>query len=266
MTRTLSFTLSATVALGICTPVFAGNPKAPSADTIMQRVEDRSQGKDMTAKHTLMILPKNGTKRLRSYVLLRKEYPDVIKLVTFFEAPTDVRGAAFMVWDEKKSDDQRWIYLPAIGQVRRLVVGDARQSFFGSDFVFEDFTNRDPDQDTHKLVGAQKVDSWDCWVVESTPKNASGLDFAKYRTWVWKPEDLIVRQEYYDSSGQLVRRIQTVAIQNVQGIQTYQKLTVTNAKTGSESRLEISDVKYNSGLPDERFDEAQLKRGAPSDK
>jgi outer membrane lipoprotein-sorting protein len=260
MTRTLALAL----ALAVATSATASADKTPSADAIMQRVEDRSQGKDQTANHSLVIIPKNGTKRFRSYSLMRKEYGDVIKLVTFLSAPTDVRGAAFMVWDNKKSDDQRWIYLPAIGQVRRLVVGDSRQSFFGSDFVFEDFTNRDPDQDTHKLVGSQKVDKWDCWVIESKPKSDSGLDFASYKTWVWKQGDMLVRQEFYDSSGKLTRRLQINGIDEIQGIQTYTKATVTNLNTGSESRIEISNVKYNTGIADERFDESQLQRGAPT--
>jgi outer membrane lipoprotein-sorting protein len=240
----------------------ASADKSPDATELMQKVESRDIGKDMTANHALMIIPKGGTKRVRSYSLMRKETKDVVKLVTFFSAPTDVRGAAFMVWDNKSSDDQRWIYLPAVGQVRRLVVGDARQSFFGSDFVFEDFTNRDPDQDTHKLVGSQKVDGWDCWVIESKPKNTRGLDFASYKSWVWKGKDMLIRQELMDGSGKVVRRMQAVKIGEIQGIQTYLQITVQNPKTGSESRAEIKDVKYNVGVADERFDESQLQRGA----
>jgi outer membrane lipoprotein-sorting protein len=263
MTRLLDRTLTLSLSfVAFFQPAYADT--APSADAIMQKVEDRSQGKDETATHSLVIIPKTGTKRFRSYTLIRKEYDDVIKLVTFFSAPTDVRGAAFMVWDNKKADDQRWIYLPSIGQVRRLVVGDSRQSFFGSDFVFEDFTNRDPDQDEHKLVGSQKVDNWDCWVIESKPKSDKGLDFATSKSWIWKQGDMLVREELYDSSGKVTRRLQAKSIEEIQGFRTYKQVAVQNLKTGSESRIEISDVKYNTGIADERFDEAQLQRGAPT--
>jgi outer membrane lipoprotein-sorting protein len=261
MTRSLSMTLALTLAMGVLAPpVFAG---PPNADEIMQKVEDRSQGKDETATHSLAIVPKQGSKRFRRYILMRKEYPNVIKLVTFFQAPTDVINAAFLVWDNKNTDDQRWIYLPAIGQVRRLVVGDSRQSFFGSDFVYEDFTNRDPDLDTHKLVGAQKVDNWDCWVIDSVPKNPRGVEFARMRSWIWKQGYMVIRQEEYDSSGNLLRRLQAKAIDTVQGIPSYRQIIATNIKSGSESKLEISNLHYNTGLADERFAETQLQRGAP---
>jgi len=241
---------------------------AQTADAIMQRVEDKKFGEDLWAVQSLEIIPKSGQKRLRRYSILRKDYGSVSKLVTYLEAPTDVRGAAFMVWDEKKSDDQRWLYLPAIGQVRQLVAGDDnRQGFFGSDFVLEDFTNRDPVQDTHKLVGSQKVDNWDCWVIDSTPKNTKGLDFASMRTWVTKnadaASDMVVRQELKDAQGKVWHTLQVKEIKVIDGIATFTQLLAKNIKTGSESRIVQTDTKYNQGVPDERFNQSQLQRGAP---
>ncbi len=245
--------------------VQAAKAETPNADSIMQQVEDRAQGKDSVANFKLTITPKKGgTARVRSMASARKSGKDVIKVVLFFSAPSDMRNVAFLVWDNKTGDDQRWIYLPTIGQVRKLVTGDARASFFGSDFTYEDFTNRDPGQDTHKVAGSQKVDNRDCWLVESTPKSTKGLDFAKYRSWVWKPHNLIVRQEFLDSNGKVIKRLQANAISEIQGIQTYTKISVANLKTGSESVLEASDVKYDTGIADERFNEDQLKRGAPA--
>ena len=243
----------------------SGKAGALDGKQIMERVEDRDDGRDQISTVTLEIHPKQGAKRLRRFVLLRKEFDRLTKLVTFFMAPTDVRDSAFLVWDRRGGDDQRWLYLPAIGQVRRLAVDDDRRSFFGSDFVYEDMTNRDPELDHHKLVGTQKVDSWDCWVVESTPKNGRGLDFVRYRSWVWKEGLLPVRQEYQDASGEVIRRWQSHDLQKVQGIWTWHRTSMSNLVTGSRSRIEIGEVKYNAGVPDQRFAENQLSRGVPKD-
>lgn len=235
----------------------------PTGAEVMEGVENRAEGKTQIAKVTLEIAPKDGTKRLREIVSMRKKDGNVTKLVTFFLAPTDVRDAAFLVYDRKGADDLRWLYLPAIGQVRQLSAQSNRQSFFGSDFVYEDLTNRDPDLDNHKLIGSQKVNEWDCWVVESTPKNARGLDFATYKTWVWKTGNLIVRQEFSDSAGKVVRRGQVQSVKQIQNIWTWHQGTMTNVKTGSSTKMEISDVKYDTEIPDERFSDTQLNRGAP---
>ena len=256
------------VALGVALLPAAARAGTPTGAAIMEGVENRSEGKTQVAKIKLEIIPKDGTKRLRELVSMRKKYGDVTKLATFFLAPTDVRDAAFLVFDRKGADDLRWLYLPAIGQVRQLSAQSNRQSFFGSDFVYEDLTNRDPDLDNHKLIGSQKVDAWDCWVVESTPKNARGLDFATYKTWVFKDGNIIVRQEFYDSAGKAVRRGQAQSLKKYQDekkqdIWTWHQGTMTNVKSGSSTKMEMSDVKYDVDIPDERFTDTQLNRGAP---
>lgn len=263
MSRVSLVVSGAVVALSLSLLPAVARAGSPTGAEIMTAVENRNDGRTQISKITLEINPKQGTKRLRELVSMRKEDKDVTKLVTFFLAPTDVRDAAFLVLDRRGADDLRWLYLPAIGQVRQLSAQSNRQSFFGSDFVYEDLTNRDPDLDTHKLLASQKVDSWDCWVVESTPKNARGLDFATYRTWVWKTADLVVRQEYFDSAGKPVRRGQVHKVEKIQDIWTWHQGTMTNLKTGSSTKLQISEVRYNVDVPDERFAESQLGRGAP---
>jgi outer membrane lipoprotein-sorting protein len=265
MNQCLATTLAGAVTLAL-SPALAGaggSTKAGDANQLMNQVEERDDGKDQTSTISLEIQPKKGTKRLRRFVLLRKEYPKLTKMVTFFLAPTDVRDSAFMVWDKRGAEDQRWLYLPAVGQVRRLAASDSRQSFFGSDFVYEDLTNRDPELDTHEMVGSQKVDDWDCVVVESKPKEGRGLDFVRYRSWVWKDDPIVLRQEYYDNSGNPVRRFQAHSLKKTDGVWTWVQGTMWNLKSGSRSRFELSDVGYNKGVQDERFAESQLSRGAP---
>ena len=239
------------------------SPKAapPDATKLMEAVENRDEGKDMEANVALVITPKKGAKRVREFSLLRKEYSDTTKLVTVFTSPADVRNAAFLAWDEHGQPDRRWLYLPAISQVRRLASSDDRSSFFGTDFVYEDLTNRDPELDTHTFVAAQKFEKWECWVVESTPKNPKTVEFAKYRTWIWKDEPIVIRQEYYDKDGKVIRRGEVKNIKKIQDIWTWHQGIMTNVKTGSQTLMEITGVKYNSGLADERFTEEQLSRG-----
>lgn len=263
MTRVSMVVFGTAVAVGVSLLSVTVRAGTPTGAEIMDSVENRNQGHTQTAKVTLEVIPKDGTKRLREFTMMRKQEETVTKLVTVFLAPSDVRDSAFLVYDRHGADDLRWLYLPAIGQVRQLSAQSNRQSFFGSDFVYEDLTNRDPDQDTHKLIATQKVNDWECWVVESTPKNTRGLDFATYRSWVWKTANLIVRQEFYDSAGKVVRSGQVQSVQKVQDIWGWHQGTMTNPKTGSATKLELSDVHYNVDIPDERFSDSQLNRGAP---
>jgi outer membrane lipoprotein-sorting protein len=245
-------------------PAPAATAAQPDPTKLMESVESRPDGKDQLSTVTLEIQPKKGAKRVRQFTLMRKEYPDTTKLVTFFTSPADIRNAAFLVSDEHGKPDPRWLYLPSVSQVRRLTSNEDRGSFFGSDFVYEDLTNRDPELDTHTLVGPQKYQKWDCWVVESTPKDASSVDFVKYRSWIWKDDPIVLRQEYYDKAGKVVKRGEVKSIKKIQNIWTWHQGSMTNVKTGSTSRLEVSGVKYDTGIADERFTEAKLSAGVPA--
>jgi outer membrane lipoprotein-sorting protein len=236
----------------------------PSGFDIMNNVENRKDGKDQKATITLEIKPENGTPRLRKFTFLRKTYDDHRKYVTYFVAPADVRNSAFLEWDMQKGEtDRRWLYLPAIAQVRRLTTGDERNAFFGSDFVYEDVTNRDPELDEHKVVGSEKIKSWDCWVIESMPKEKRKVEFAKYKTWVWKDDAIIVKQDFYDEGGKMFKSFEMASLKQVDGIWSWHQAVMTNMKTKSRSRVQLSDIKYNTDIADESFTERQLTRGAP---
>lgn len=235
----------------------------PDGQKLMQAIENRPDGKDQTSKVTLEIIPKKGDTRVRAFTLMRKEFKDQTKLVTFFSSPADVRDSAFLVVDEHGKPDRRSIYLPYVGQVRKLTSSEDRKSFFNSDFVNEDLTNRDPELDTHTFAATGKVGEWDCWVVDSKPKNTRGLDFVSYRTWIWKDDPIVIRQEFYDKAGKNVRSGNVLKLQKIQNIWTVQQASVKNHNTGSTTVMKVKDVKYNNGLADTRFTEDQLSRGAP---
>lgn len=37
-----------------------------------------------------------------------------------FDWPADVKGTKLLLWTHKKSDDDRWLYLPAVKRVKRI--------------------------------------------------------------------------------------------------------------------------------------------------
>jgi hypothetical protein len=237
----------------------------PDALQLMLKAKFREDGKTKRATVKLEIMAKGATKRVRSLHFFKKELDDHIRYTTYFIAPPEVRNSSFMIWDKIDSrTDDRWLYLPAIRQVRRLAPGDARKSFFNSDFVYEDITLRDPEHDSHVLLGRGKYKEWDCWVIESKPLSPGSVDFASYKTWIWRDQNIMVALKYYDEKGELVRQGEATKLSQIQGIWDYEVMTVINQRTGSKSRVTYGNVKYDIDIPDEYFSEQQLSRGPPS--
>jgi len=93
-------TIAHLVAACLAAPA-AAHAGTPTGAQIMEAVENRDDGKTQINTVSLEIRPAKGTKRVRRFALMRKEYPSITKLVTFFQAPADVRNSALLVWDRR---------------------------------------------------------------------------------------------------------------------------------------------------------------------
>ena len=64
--------------------------------------------------------------------------------------PTTSRAPAFLVWEQPAGDDERFLYLPSLGRVRRIAGSEAQESFVGSDFTYEDIGGREFEDYTYR--------------------------------------------------------------------------------------------------------------------
>src|SRR3990172_11176097 len=123
-------------------------PEAKKAGAI--EIMEKSQqafyyaGADMKADIRMELITADGKKRIRVLTMLRWNDPKSKdqKYFLYFREPADVRGMTFMVWEYPLKESDRWIYVPAIDLVRRIAARDARSSFVGSDFSYEDVSGR----------------------------------------------------------------------------------------------------------------------------
>jgi len=156
--------------------------------------------------------------------------------------------------------------VPAIDLVRRIATSDARSSFVGSDFTYEDVSGRDIPADTHTLLREEKIGDRDCYVVESVPKEP--IEYVKRISWIDKGTFLPLKEEYYDVQKELTRVFTADKIEEVAGTErkernafpTATKRTMKNLKTGHRTEVTFTSVSYNIGLPDSIFTERYLRK------
>lgn len=225
------------------------------------------QGKDGRAKVSMEISAQ-GQKRKREFVILRwdtpkkgeakDEYCGDQKFYVYFRKPSDIRKMAFMVWKNVDKDDDRWLYLPAMDNVRRIVASDKRTSFVGSDFFYEDVSGRSLADDTHELLETTEK----YYVVKNTPKDPKTVEFAYFKMWIHTTSFVTVKVEYYDAGNVKYREYQALGVKPIQGYQTVTKAVMRDLQRKTETTIEYSDVKYDTGIPESVFTERYL-RSAP---
>ena len=238
-------------------------------DTIVNKANLAAyyHGDNGKAKVKMTITNKQGQKRLREFIILRKDTKDGgdQKYYVYFQKPADVRKMVFMVHKhtDKDKDDDRWLYLPSLDLVKRIAASDKRTSFVGSDFLYEDVSGRNLAEDVHELIETTEK----YYVVKNTPNNADTVEFNYYNVSIDRKTFLPMEMEFYDKKDKLYRTIKSAKVENIEvkdgdktiTLPTVTKSVVSDLNTSSKTEMEFSDVKYNIKLED-IFTERYLRK------
>ncbi len=253
--------------LGLLSPfVIAQNP---TVDDIIHHANQVSYyaGQDGRANVEMTITDNQGRSRNRRMVILRLDQPvtDSLqagsyrgeqKFYVYFNRPADVNKMAFLVWKKLDTDDQRWLYLPALDLVKRIAASDKRTSFVGSDFYYEDVSGRDIDEDVHQLIETTE----NYYVIKSTPKQPASVEFDHYKMYIHKNSFIPVQVEYFDASGKVFRVAKALKVDTIQGHATVTEASMENLQTGSKTVMHYTEVKYDLGISDDIFSERYLRK------
>ncbi len=215
-------------------------------------------GKDGRARVEMTIRDARGGTRVRRFTVLRLNVGERDqKFYVYFREPADVRRMAYLVWKHVGDrDDDRWLWLPALNLKKRIAPGDKRTSFVGSDFVYEDISGRDLDEDRHELVESTP----EHYLIKNTPKDPGSVEFGSYTVWIDKKTFLPVKAEYLDKKGTLYRRVEATKIETVQGHPTVIESVASDLKAGTSTTNVFSKVEYDIGLGERVFTERFLRR------
>lgn len=239
-----------------------------SVDEIVHKANWRAyyQGQDGRARVKMTITEADGDKRNREFTILRRdstpeevEDKDFIgeqKFYVYFHRPADVNEMVFMVWKHLDSDDDRWLYLPALDLVKRIAASDKRTSFVGSHFFYEDVSGRSINLDRHVLE--RETDTY--YVLKNIPKEPDQVEFDHYIMWIHKDSFIPVKTEYYDAQGTKYRVYEALKVEPISGFLTVTESRMKDLKSGGHTTLEYSNVTYNLDLPEDVFTERYLRR------
>jgi outer membrane lipoprotein-sorting protein len=212
---------------------------------------------DGSAQARMIIVDSQGNKQMRQFSILRKDQADLGNqdMLVFFSRPTDVAGTVFRVVKKVTSEDDRWLYLPALDLVKRISAGDKRTSFVGSHFFYEDVSGRNPAEDNFTLL---KTDD-NFYTLKAIPKNKSTVEFDHYIAQIDKKTFLPMRVDFYNSQGKKSRSMAVLKTKVVDGFTTVMHSKITQHSDGSYTEMQFRKVKYNLGLPDNIFSERSLR-------
>ena len=239
-------------------------PAALTAEQIARRVQDRDTGKDSRAELRMKLYDRRGRVRDRALSLLTLKRPSGDKSLIRFTYPNDIRGTGFLVWEHPQSEDERFLFLPSLGRVRRIAGTEAQESFVGSDFSYEDIGGREFDDYTYTLVDENA--SWaapdgtprPAYRLESRRKDAS-VEFPRVVSLVLKDSFVVVQADVYNRRNEKQKLYSVKRLEQVQGIWTVYVSIMTNDLDRTRTELVVEKIAYNISLTDDTFSRRELE-------
>ncbi len=232
-----------------------------SGEEIMARVYERETGEDRQATMEMVLINRHGAQRVREIKQFERDFGEVEKTIMFFLAPADVRNTSFMSWSyDDVSDDQQWLYLPALNRIRRIAGDDRSDNFMGSDFTYEDMAERHVEEDEHEVIGEEIIDGRECYVVKNIPRE-DGYMYDRTITWVNQEDWMVEKREFYDLDGELLKVLRNHEYEEIQGILTVVKAEMNDLQDDHKTVMKVKEVKYNTGISEDQFTERTMRMG-----
>lgn len=242
----------------------------PRADEIVRQSRERDDGHSFISEVSLILHDKKGNTRVRTFTYLQKDYPEGDRFSMFFTSPNDVRDVAFHIENPQEvlgKEDSQWMYLPVSRQTRRISTTDKRGSFMGSEYSYADLDKIRVSDYRQTLLGEEQIQGRDCHVIEREPASPQVLTktgYNKLKVWIDKQNHLVMRQDFFDVKGVLIKQMRTLKVAKVDGIDSIMLSETEHFIDGTRSEMRFDRLQYNVELDDRLFTQGAIRRGLKS--
>jgi outer membrane lipoprotein-sorting protein len=235
---------------------------AQEASAIVHAARNRIRKDTVSTRSRMVITARNGSTTERRIDQYSKDGSNGSRTIIVFQSPANVAGTRFLTMDAASGDEDRWIFLPSLGKVRRIATSEGSGSFMGTDFSYDDISipDRDTDLDTHTLLREETLNGTACYVIQSVPKD-TGYQYSKIVSWIDKSSDLTYRAELFDRRGTLVKVMELSDFRTVQDRLTPMQTKVSTVGAGTFTTIYVEIVRYDDPIPEGVFTTAYLETG-----
>lgn len=252
-------------AFSLSQPVSA---QAPDAAALMADSLKAGKALRSTAVGRFVLTNKAGQSRIRQTLSVSEIKPDGVhnRRVVRFTGPADIAGTAVLTIENGGSDDDIWVYLPALKKVRRLPASNRKDAFVGTDFSYGDVLGHPVAEWSHRLVRSETLNGVATRVVESLPRDAgvtAATGYGRRLSWLRSADNMLVKAEYFDATGTLAK---TYAAEDIRPVdpanRRFQAMrqVMKNLTTGHSTTIEYSSFRTDQKVDEDQFRARSLER------
>ncbi|PRX27147.1 outer membrane lipoprotein-sorting protein [Orenia metallireducens] len=230
-----------------------------TGDDVLNKMEEVRDVQTTQMELKLELYDSSGSKRVRTLRNISKKI-ERKKALSRFLSPSDVEGTGFLSIDKPEIDDEdMYLYLPALGSVRKISGSQKNGSFVGTDFSYNDLS----------LIGAENYnDDYKAIVLEENEQEYTlkiiptdeDIDYKYGKLILSKKTWYPTKVEFYDSRDKLQKILTNYNVKQIQGYWTPQKVIMEDVQKGTKTILYLESVVYNDKVNDRIFSPRYLRR------
>ena len=225
------------------------------AKDIVRKADEKWNGeKSSQATMTMTIVRPTWERTIQFKIWsLEKDYS-----MTLITAPAKEKGQAFL-----KRETEMWNWMPTISRMIKLPPSMMADGWMGSDYTNDDILKESSIvvDFTHKVIGSETIDGWDCYKIEMYPNEEAAVVWGKIIKWISKDEYLMMKSEYFDEDEYLVKTEFGTDVKVMDGRKIPSKIEIIPAdKDNQKTVIVIDDIKFNVALQNSFFSQQNMKR------
>lgn len=207
---------------------------------------------------TMALINAQGDVTNRKLTIEVLEDDDGDKSRSTFVWPADVKGTKLLTWTHKRSDDDQWLYLPAVKRVKRITSSNKSGSFMGSEFAYEDFGSQEVEKYTYELLEEGKHAGRDVWVLARVPVD-KGSGYTRQVVWMDKEYKNPLRIDFYDRKRELLKTATFGDYQRYGNLWRANRIEMNNVQTKKRSIITWTARRLKADLSAELFRSESLE-------
>lgn len=225
---------------------------AKKGEEIARKAQQSGDGYGSYVAAGRMILrDRGGSENVRQFVTRSLEMEkDGDRTEIEFETPLDVRGMALLTHSHTNTDDDQWLFLPAMNRVKRITSSSRSGSFAGSEFSYEDLVGHIIEKNNYEYLRDEPCPDnpgRTCHVNVQIPK-ASDSGYSRMVGWLDIEDYRTYKVEYFDRRGALIKTMISSDFRKYKNrYWRSHKVVMTNHQTGKSTIMDWT--KYDFEQP-----------------
>ena len=233
--------------------VTVADPKSLSGRQIMDEVEARHEKPFEFEIQKMTLVDKSGKKEVRDVRrFTREKDKSQTRYLTIFRSPAGIKGTAMLTWQNDNKADDQWLYLPAQGKkLKRIAKGGKRNYFMGTDYTYEDLVSEAKEKFSYDRQADESLNGVAAFVVRASAKDKQLKKESGYKSrllWIGQEHFNIIRTDYFNRRGKLIKRQTTDKWVNVDGKAWRANISVMeHLKNKHKTITEVLDRSFKDG-------------------